>query len=332
MRRSSVRVTVGALAVGAMLLCAPPASAVINRVVDDDKAQCPTAPFSSIQAAVDAAAPGDIVVVCDGVYREQVTITKNNLRLRANVVQRATIQAPAGGVPVAIVRIAPAVTGVEVSRFVIEKPSTSGATPAGVQVEAGASVKTMRQNLIRGVDNWGVVVHGSAPDISYNTIRGYGHFGILVVKPPASSATAATMSFNTLVGQPGASAGITVQSGARGTAIDNRVVDNGAFAGIYVDGASPGVVLKYNKVFDNARGIFLADTQGALVSSNRVSGNAGEGIFTNVGGNKFDHNDARSNGGFDCQDTSSGPRTAGTGNTWAANLGLDSMPAGICRP
>lgn len=42
-------------------------------VVDDDKAQCPTANFTSIQQAVDFAAPWDTIVVCEGVYEESST-------------------------------------------------------------------------------------------------------------------------------------------------------------------------------------------------------------------------------------------------------------------
>lgn len=42
-------------------------------VVDDDKEQCPTANFSSIQAAVDFAAPWDTIVVCAGTYEESST-------------------------------------------------------------------------------------------------------------------------------------------------------------------------------------------------------------------------------------------------------------------
>jgi Right handed beta helix region len=44
--------------------------------VDDDHAQCPTAGFTSIQAAVNAASPGDKINVCPGTYHEQVKITK----------------------------------------------------------------------------------------------------------------------------------------------------------------------------------------------------------------------------------------------------------------
>ncbi|MEV6301241.1 Ig-like domain-containing protein [Actinoplanes sp. NPDC051861] len=41
--------------------------------VDDDRAQCPNAQFTSIQTAVDHASPWDTVVVCDGVYQESST-------------------------------------------------------------------------------------------------------------------------------------------------------------------------------------------------------------------------------------------------------------------
>ena len=57
-----------AAALGA-LAAASPASAAIFRV-DDDRGQCPSAPYSSIQAAIDAAGPGDTVTVCPGSYIE----------------------------------------------------------------------------------------------------------------------------------------------------------------------------------------------------------------------------------------------------------------------
>ncbi|MEO9323170.1 Ig-like domain-containing protein [Nocardioides sp. C4-1] len=41
--------------------------------VDDDRAQCPAAQFTSIQDAVDFAAPWDTIVVCEGTYEESST-------------------------------------------------------------------------------------------------------------------------------------------------------------------------------------------------------------------------------------------------------------------
>ena len=63
-------------------------------MVDDDKVQCPMAQYTTIQAAVNAAQPGDVIRVCPGTYPEQVTITMA-LTLRADngvVVNPATTQ------------------------------------------------------------------------------------------------------------------------------------------------------------------------------------------------------------------------------------------------
>jgi len=45
--------------------------------VDDDKEDCPTAKFSSIQDAVDYAAPWDTIVICPGIYQESSVPTSS---------------------------------------------------------------------------------------------------------------------------------------------------------------------------------------------------------------------------------------------------------------
>ena len=48
----------------------------VKLLVDNDKVQCPNAQYTSIQAAVTAAPPGAIILVCPGTYPEQVRIAK----------------------------------------------------------------------------------------------------------------------------------------------------------------------------------------------------------------------------------------------------------------
>jgi parallel beta-helix repeat protein len=66
------------LALALAALSAPHATATPPRtlVVDDDRAQCGQAEYTSIQDAVDAAINGDVVWVCPGLYVEHVSVTK----------------------------------------------------------------------------------------------------------------------------------------------------------------------------------------------------------------------------------------------------------------
>jgi hypothetical protein len=79
-----VRPSVALVAVmGSLAFTASAGAATLS--VDDDGADCPAASYTSIQAAVDAAAPGDTVTVCAGDYAEgtgqvgtnALTITKS---------------------------------------------------------------------------------------------------------------------------------------------------------------------------------------------------------------------------------------------------------------
>jgi len=58
----------------AVALPDPPTGTTL--IVDDDHMQCPNATFTSINAAVIAAAPGDTIKVCPGIYSDNVIVDK----------------------------------------------------------------------------------------------------------------------------------------------------------------------------------------------------------------------------------------------------------------
>jgi len=67
-----------AMSTGLLLTRGSPAAAA-TVLVDDNLVECPTATYTSIQAAVDDADPGDTIQVCPGLYVEQVAISVSNL-------------------------------------------------------------------------------------------------------------------------------------------------------------------------------------------------------------------------------------------------------------
>lgn len=83
----------------AFFVCSAEAATAANLYVDDDGADCPAAGFTSVQAAIDAAATGDTVIVCPGEYAEgpgtpgtnALTITKS-MTLRGAGADEVTIR------------------------------------------------------------------------------------------------------------------------------------------------------------------------------------------------------------------------------------------------
>jgi hypothetical protein len=167
-------------------------------IVDDDRADCPNAQFTSIQAAVDAASPGAKIKVCRGTYMEQVTIPagKDGLTLFSEGDLQAVIKAPLVMTdPKAIVRIAGA-HDITLRHFTITGPGggVCDSIRYGVRVDSGGSatitdnhITHIRDAVLSGCQNGvGVLVgrnfeatYGSAT-IVHNLIDDYQKGGIVV--------------------------------------------------------------------------------------------------------------------------------------------------------
>jgi hypothetical protein len=139
-------------------------------LVDDDHAQCPTAAYTTINAAVAAALPGDTIQVCAGTYNENVTVDKAGLTLKGAqagnaVAGRAFASAsestvdgvnPTAGIATFTVTAA----NVTIDGFSITNPVTSGSA-FGITIKAGGDNALVTNNIIDTVTTPSVTGSGA---------------------------------------------------------------------------------------------------------------------------------------------------------------------------
>ncbi|RKQ87770.1 hypothetical protein C8N24_5799 [Solirubrobacter pauli] len=221
------------------MLCVAPSAYAATLTVDDDKADCPAATFTSIQAAVDAAKTGDTITVCAGDYSEgtgapgtnAVTITKSvdikgagadlvsitpkaNPLVRGSIIEEGTPDIRNGvGDIVAIVGTPTQPLTVNISGVTVD-----GYDPQGreVAVEAGILFLDAKGSVIRSrVTN----VVTSEGDNAYTRVGGYrgAQPGIGIVQ--TSNALLAPV------------------DGARKLTIDRTRVDKYNKIGVLIDGS-----------------------------------------------------------------------------------------------
>ena len=104
----------------------PAQAAIPVIVVGKDVTQCPGAQFSTIQEAINAAAPGTIIQICPGTYPEQVSIAKA-LRLQGQngvVIQPANVTANStstfSGRPIAAILLVQDATDVDIRGVIVD--------------------------------------------------------------------------------------------------------------------------------------------------------------------------------------------------------------------
>src|SRR6266850_6361261 len=120
----------------------PPGDGPNMLIVDDDGADCPNAAFTSIQAAVDAAGPGDQIKVCPGTYQEQVRIGpgKNGLLLFSQVPLQAIIKAPLVMTQPNSIVLVDGADDVTIRQFTISGPYTFGGCAPPVDRHTGVRI------------------------------------------------------------------------------------------------------------------------------------------------------------------------------------------------
>jgi parallel beta-helix repeat protein len=348
MRRTARTVATGAcLAAAAMGTAAPAHAAPGWHVV---------APGQSIQAAVDAAQPGDTVLVLPGTYRESVRVTKPDLTIRGTSASTTVLTpaAAAGTDTCAQAGDGICVTGAAGDR--IESLTVTGFAKYGIwstgtdrltvshvhadangQYGIGQEKSTRARLTANQADRNGeagifvantVAEEGGAIDtqgtaISGNTLTG-NHMGVVVRRLRDLTVQGNEISGNCagmfLVGDEN-----TPRAGAM-TVTGNTVTSNNAYCAAsarlpYVQGS----------------GIVLTGVDDTVLTRNTVTGNVGASPLSGgivlfpsfVGapssGNTVQGNTLLHNGPADLAD-----RDHGTGNTFSANDCQVSLPAGRC--
>jgi parallel beta-helix repeat protein len=130
-------------------------------VVDNDKVECPKAAFTTIQAAVDAASPGDKIRVCAGVYAENVLIgpTQSGITLKGDpgaILDGSTLGDGDG------ITLQSGVSDVTIKSFEIRNYNgiSSGVGNAIQAWNCGTSNITIKENVIHD-NSWNGILVGN---------------------------------------------------------------------------------------------------------------------------------------------------------------------------
>jgi nitrous oxidase accessory protein NosD len=251
-------------------------------LVDDDKVQCPSATFTSIQDAINAANPGSLIRVCPGTYHEQLSINKSlsiegdngAVMLPSSMVTNTT---GSSGSPIAAAILVKDAANVEIEGFIVDT-ANHGITECSPRligilyqnssgsIEHNAMRNTKLSATLNGCQSGDAIVvqslGGGTSNVSIidNSVHDYQKNGIT----GNESGTEVTITNNVVTGlgptTGAAQNGIQIGFGAKGSVLRNTVTDN-----VWSPCVSPT-----NCTF-NATGILIFQSDDVRVEHNSVA-------------------------------------------------------------
>jgi len=199
------------------------------------------ADFSSIQAAIDQAASGDVILIAPGVYEESLTVTKDNLTIRGDVeiTPPEDVECCGRGISdvLSAVTIRGQITILNADNVTLEGLTVSG-FGFGIYVQ-GNVIDPVRNLVIRYCNvsrnmKSGIQIVGHYTDIHiFCSIVSYNNFDGIVFSDWGSSVTVedCDVSYNGQTKFTGV--GIRVGAHVKVVEIRHNCIEGNAFAGIH---------------------------------------------------------------------------------------------------
>lgn len=253
--------------IGAQTSAAVISSASADLLVDDDKVQCPTATFTTIQDAINAASGAQVIFVCAGLYPElapgPLTVNKSVTLVGAQNGIDARDRVGAESIIADINGTLIAASNVIIDGFTVQNSAVPEATGYGILMRGGIGGTRILNNIIQhNIVGIGLANDGPRAIIRRNWIRA-----------------------NNLVG-PQNGSGIYTDQFAIGRQIvrdvlieENRFSDHaegGASIWInntdFVTGGVFGLEVRSNSFSRNSRAMFLFNTHDSRFHDNTITG------------------------------------------------------------
>ena len=250
----------------------------------------PVADFTSIQAAIDNALPGDIIRIFPGVYEENVDVYVTNLTLTSESVSGDTIVKAVNSLDDIFYIIA---DGVTISGLNITGPVNF--PNAGIHLN-GVKYCNIENNQLFN-DYSGTILNVSSENNSFNFNNSSSNdgFGIRL-----DSSSSNILGNNTVSGN---GTSILLRNSTENTLINNSA--SGSNYGIWMDSSSNNS-LEGNNLSNNKVGTYLNISRGNVINNSRVSNNTDSGIdlYDSVGNTLSNSTASKNNVSINLQNSS----------------------------
>jgi len=213
--------------------------------------------FTTVQAAVDAAAPGDHIWVTPGVYYENVYVDTSTITIQGGEFTPARRRGVGGW------------AAVDPTRVIIDARPLCGNVAEAIWID-GAHHVTIANLTVRHADGWdNIYSDGDFTTIDRVHSLSSTLSGVYIVADDATVRNC-YITANLYAG---------VEIYGDNASVTNNAIYNHYYEGVYIEGLAPDVIgNRIDQTEDD--GVYLYDADGAVVSQNVIRGAYGYGVYT----------------------------------------------------